>query len=118
MVPLILVIDDNDLIRRSLQDFFQNSINCNIICAINGKEALHMIQGGLRPNIIISDIEMPEMNGLELLTSIKPFNIPVIVMSGKNHFENQAIINGATAFLLKPLDFDVLLAMIKKYARP
>lgn len=121
MSQKILLVEDNFLVRKSMRDVIEILLTCEVFESENGKIALEMIQGGFRPNIIISDVEMPIMDGLEFLSEIKQkrgIDIPIIIMSGNGNFQNQAIKDGATAFLIKPLDMDALLAMIEKYARP
>lgn len=124
MSQRILLVEDDFFVRSSVKALLEDP-TCQVIEAENGEVALEMIQGGLNPNIIVSDVEMPKMTGFGLLAAIKSYNIPVIIMSGRSRdkntnfdFETYAINNGAAAFMYKPPDPEALFKMIEKYARP
>lgn len=85
-MPLFaLVVDDSMLIRHTVCRFLEER-GFTVEAANNGLEAMQAISS-LRPDIIITDIRMPEMNGSELITALKSQNqtssIPVIVVASK-----------------------------------
>lgn len=119
----ILIVEDqkNDLqiLLLTLKKYFKN-----IIVANNGLEALKIYKENKEIDIIISDIEMPKMNGIELLKSIRysDLYIPFIIVSGKIDSEvlMEAINQNVSSYILKPIDIKTLLEKIdilceKKY---
>lgn len=103
----ILLIDDSVSVRLTLKQFLLSQATIgNVITANNGKFALEKLKF-FHPDVIILDLEMPEMSGLHFLKKFKPQNrIPVIVFSqfsyrgGKLTLE--ALQDGAFDFVLKP----------------
>ncbi len=101
----ILVVEDEIQIRDLIKDVLANDFI--VLEASNGQEALEVIKGRL-PSLIISDIEMPKMNGLELLEELKANkftnHIPVIFLSVKGSLEDQisGIEKGVEYFISKP----------------
>jgi DNA-binding response OmpR family regulator len=78
----ILVVDDEQHVRELLKRILEEEYD--VILANNGKEALEKFKGK-KPDLIISDIRMPEIDGLQLLQNIREeSNIPVIVLTGVN----------------------------------
>lgn len=80
----ILVVEDDDALRMALRDLF--APRCGVVLlAREGREALMLIEAGLIPCMVITDLDMPGMGGAELITALaeRGFgNIPVITMSG------------------------------------
>ncbi len=115
--PRILIAEDDkdfaEYLYRSLQNKYQ------IILAINGKQAWSLIQK-YKPDLIISDIMMPEMNGNELCSRIKAkeelCHIPIIILSA--HAANEDIIegyeHGADRYISKPFAIELLNAQINQ----
>jgi two-component system response regulator YesN len=105
----VLVADDEKLIRAGIKKILAESIGIplNIIEAKNGKEALEFIISR-RPEILITDIRMPIMDGVELMREVSALEAKpsIIVLSGYDDFAyaQQAIKNGAIAYILKPLE--------------
>ncbi len=113
---IILLVEDNDDLRVYLKDSL--NIRYKVLSAKNGTQALEIAQEVV-PDVIITDILMPEMGGLELLSSIKDNmatrHIPVIVLTAltetSHHIES--ISRGADSYLIKPIDESVLIAHIE-----
>jgi len=114
----ILIVDDDpdviDIISLSLKD--RDFI---ITGAANGVEALEKLKICI-PNIIIADINMPKMNGFELIKNLKKepnyANIPIIVLTGTHiskDDESRGITLGATKYLTKPFTIDALVKDIE-----
>lgn len=116
MSQKILVVDDEQIIRESLS-FILKQEGFTVDEASNGKEALakHEIDPY---TLIITDIEMPEMKGVELLKQIRtrtPEAMVVIITAfGSVETAIQALREGAADYLLKPINFDDLLYRVKK----
>ena len=112
----ILIVEDNDDLRNYLVDMLKTSYN--IQACPNGKDALIIIRE-FNPDLVISDIMMPEMSGDELCSAIKGdlemSHIPVVLLTAlgdeKNMLEGLEI--GADAYITKPFSVGILKATIK-----
>ncbi len=117
--PKILVVDDNSSFRM-VQKQFMSYLGVDIVEAVNGKEALELIEN-MEFHLLITDIEMPEMDGLELLktikASIKTKSLPVIVITGKYGMEirEKVFQLGADDFLTKPLDNEDFIPRVRRF---
>lgn len=109
--PIIHVIDDDDAARDGLA-FLLTSSNFLVQDYPSGKAFLDRLPGAAK-GCVITDISMPEMSGIELLHGIRALGIdwPVIVITGHGDasLAVEALRAGATAFIEKPYDADVLL---------
>lgn len=112
----ICVVDDESAVRSGII-YKLNSLkkNVEVFDTGFGHSALHLIRS-IRPDIVITDILMPELDGLELLRQIK-VSLPatrVVLLSGYSEFEyaRQALEHGAMNYLLKPVDPTKLLELI------
>lgn len=115
----ILIAEDNDDLRQILT-FLIPSLGIHGHFAANGKEALEIIStvGANNFDAILSDIEMPVMNGFEFLIKLREqkFNPPFIFMTAAPTRENlnRAAELGITDILEKPFDGDALLLRLNK----
>jgi CheY-like chemotaxis protein len=100
-----------------------NKLNKDLIVATNGEEAMKVLKGPVRgdlPLLILLDINLPDISGIDLLTRIKGdkdlSNIPVVILTGSN--EDQDIQKsydlGASSYLVKPISSDALMLVIEK----
>lgn len=118
----ILIIDDEPWSRKVvLQLGAWNELNLEVVGeAEDGNHGLELIKG-LKPDIVITDMKMPGINGIELLKNVKELypDIKLIVMSGYDDFEylRQAIRSRAMEYLLKPIDPDELNAVLRQCIR-
>ena len=109
--PLLLIVEDNRELQDYLVTFF--SYDYRILTANNGKEGLEQAIKNI-PSIIISDLMMPEMNGIEmckkLKTNINTSHIPILILTAKAGLENEkeGLETGADEFILKPFNIEVL----------
>lgn len=110
---LILLVDDSIALLRKLA-FLLEIAGFSVLTAPNGEKALDILRLQT-PDLMISDVEMPEMNGYELLQSVRTSrqwrHIPVILTSDKYDLDDllHALDAGATDYLPKPFDiYDVL----------
>ena len=114
--PTILLVDDNHEILMILREYFVKDYN--IIMAIDGQEALDKCNRSL-PDIIISDVMMPRMNGIELCATLKKnlqtCFIPIILLTAKSQVEDQieGIEMGADAYIPKPFNPRLLKANVR-----
>lgn len=112
----ILVVDDEEPVRGMLSAFLEG-MGHSVATAANGLQGLTLLQTG-GYDLVVSDVTMPQMNGLQLLESIRKHyeGVLVILMSGgvKSHLESEALRKGAYAFVSKPLDLRMLRAIIDR----
>jgi two-component system response regulator AtoC len=102
--PVILVVDDDDSIRSYLSVLL-SSLDYDVSCAGSGEQALARL-GGRRPAVVLLDLLMPGMSGLEVLDRIKHLHpgVPVVVLSTVAEIKTvvDAIRRGASDYLTKP----------------
>ena len=112
----ILLVEDNEDFRFYLKDNLRN--NYKILEGANGKEGWHKALAN-HPHLIVSDVSMPEMDGIALLKKLKgdkrTSHIPVILLTAVTAEEQQVkgLECGATDYITKPFNFEVLSAKIK-----
>lgn len=112
----VLLVEDNDDFRFYLKDNLRNKYK--VIEATNGKEGWQKTLSA-HPHLIVSDISMPEMDGIELIKKIKSdkrtSHIPVILLTAMTGQEQQikGLETGANDYITKPFNFEVLNAKIK-----
>ncbi len=112
----VLVVDDHpdmtDFLKKSLKEFFKQ-----VITAADGVEALQLMKTHA-PDVIVSDVMMPRMNGYQLCMEIKKnvdvSHIPVILLTARHDEQSQkdGYKNGADAYLMKPFEVDTLIELI------
>lgn len=116
MAYKILVVDDEEIIRDSLYYILEKE-GYEVDKAENGKEAFEKIKS-THYDLVITDIEMPVMKGTELLEKIKTFDIQtaVIIITAFGSLDTAitAMRNGASDYILKPVEFDELLIKAKR----
>ena len=117
----VLVVEDNDEMRHFLErQLIAN--NYNVVCASNGVEALNML-GNHIINVIVSDVMMPEMDGLELCRRVKTdiaySHMPVILLTAKTNVKDkiEGLETGADAYIEKPFTMDYLFANIESLVK-
>jgi two-component system KDP operon response regulator KdpE len=114
----ILVVDDEQQITRVLKTAL-SSRGYSIRTAIDGDEALHIMQDWF-PDIVITDLRMPNMDGLQLCKKIRAKSqIPIIILSvkGEDHIKVEALDAGADDYVTKPFSMDELLARTRAALR-
>jgi signal transduction histidine kinase/ligand-binding sensor domain-containing protein/DNA-binding response OmpR family regulator len=115
-LPVLLLVEDNEDFRFYLKDNLKT--NYSIIEARNGREGLEKTQQYL-PDLIVSDVMMPEMNGIELCRKVKEektlSHIPVILLTARTSEEQrlEGFETGADDYITKPFNFEILQSRIK-----
>ena len=113
----ILIVEDNDSFLQFLQGCLKERYS--VIGASNGKEALSMLERH-SVKLVISDVMMPKMNGMELCRAIRNdmrfSHIPVILLTAKTADDNmiQGLKEGCNDYITKPFNLDILLLKIEK----
>jgi DNA-binding NtrC family response regulator len=118
----ILLIDDSEPILDSLSAYLGLFLrNCTILTAGNGRSAVEIIRS-VPIDVILTDLEMPYMNGFELVAYTKMHYpaIPVLVMTGRHspETEKRALSIGASRYIVKPFDVDVIKNLIAIQLEP
>jgi Response regulator containing CheY-like receiver, AAA-type ATPase, and DNA-binding domains len=112
----VLIVDDIPVNIILLKTMLART-NVKILTAVNGQEALDIVRD-LKPQVVLLDIQMPVMNGLEVLREIKsdPLlkDISVIMVSAYTSAEDieQSMSLGASGFIKKPVIMDILLSNV------
>ncbi|HNB52600.1 MAG TPA: response regulator [Anaerolineales bacterium] len=120
--PTILLVEDDDIIR-DLIILTLSKQNYHVVTANNGRDALARFQA-YQPNLVILDILLPWMNGIDVLRYWKDKNllggVPVLIISALSHREivQDAFDAGARDFLIKPFDKNVLLERLQRMLSP
>ncbi|MGE5479270.1 MAG: response regulator [Chloroflexota bacterium] len=115
----ILLVEDNELVRETLTDVLANLMGHEVTQAADGREAAALFLLDDYP-VIISDIRMPNMTGLDFLEIINKSpkfpNTQLIFCTGMHDVEiaEEAIRNGASGFLLKPINIADLKDLLQK----
>ncbi|MCK4604998.1 MAG: response regulator [Deltaproteobacteria bacterium] len=115
----VLIVDDEKVFLLSLSDGLKSySDEFNVLIAFNGKEAVKILNS-TKIDLVVTDLKMPEMDGFQLLAYLTRHfpNIPTIVMTafGTPDMEEKLLNVGATQYMEKPLDFDVLADNIRQH---
>jgi len=113
----ILAVDDTIFFQTILKKVLQNT-RYKLTCATSGREALKILERHT-PNIFLLDIEMPGMDGYELAEKIreKGYKEPIVFLTGnaKKEYLAKAVKAGATDFIIKPINKEILISKIRKY---
>ena len=109
----VLVVDDDSLVRDLLCEILTEE-GYSASGVSNGIEALEKLEAG-RFDLVISDVEMPEMTGIELAREMRSISsVPLILMSGNATYDKKEILALADYFLLKPFEFNDLLSIVER----
>lgn len=118
----ILIADDENIILEPINDYFVSK-GLSTVCAKNGKEALELAENS-DFDLIILDIMMPVMDGLEACSAIRKFtDVPILFLSALGEEQNllDGYKNGCDDYIVKPFPLSVLyekvLSMIKRYKK-
>jgi len=113
--PSILVVDDELLIRDLLYDFF-SSQGWEISVAENGEKALEIVRSR-KIDLVLSDIKMPEMDGLTLASMLSQSHpdIPVVLMTGYPSVDTavSALRNKVADYIIKPFNINQLFKLVE-----
>ena len=118
----LLLADDHQLVRKGFRALLEELDFVEIVGeAANGKEAIHLLRSGIKPDVALLDYEMPVMNGLEATEQIKRdfFGVKVIVLTMLQSKEliQEALEKGVHGFLFKNASMDELEVAIRRVAR-
>lgn len=115
----IMIVDDSATMLMSLRSSLEMS-GFRVEAATDGVQAMERLKGGYKPDLIITDINMPNMGGLELIAKVRTLPgmrfLPVLALTTESQQEkrDEAKRNGATGWLVKPISAADLLSVIKQ----
>lgn len=115
----LLIVDDDMAIREAMKEYFTLA-DFNASTAADAYETLDFLKNNPGIDVVITDIMMPGMNGLELTDRIKSaYDTDVIVITGytENYSYEEAIKKGASDIVFKPVRFEELLLRVKRVLR-
>lgn len=116
----VLIVDDSQLIHQMYKLVFWKYKGCTLKSAMNGLEALDILSRENGFDLILLDINMPVMNGIQFMEKLKQEgiyrHIPIVVVSteGKEEDTKRALKLGAWGYLVKPFKSEVLYDLIDK----
>ena len=119
--PVVMVVDDSLSMRRTLELQLTRA-GYQVITAKDGQEALELLAGS-QPNLLLLDIEMPRLDGYELLARLRrqgPFkHLPVAMLTSRaaDIHRRHALELGADAYLVKPCPHDLLLGTVAELVK-
>ena len=121
MAKTVLVVDDNVHMRGLITHMVKRNFSVNVIQAKDGKEALGIIFVR-KPNLVLLDIEMPVMNGLQVLKAVRDHpvdevkNIPIIMLTGSREKSDveTALEFKVNGYIVKPINEISAVEQIKK----
>ena len=119
MRPIVMIVDDDDFQRRMLGRML-SSAELEVVQAGSGMEALAILRR-LRPDLILMDVRIPDIDGIELTRRLKSGSehrdVPIVMITGQS--ERKVIVDsreaGADDFVVKPVERDVLLKKVLRY---
>ena len=121
MEPKLLIVDDEERLRTSLQDYFERE-GFRVSSAADGREALSVIDEA-EPNLVILDVQLPVLDGLEVCRAIRQkagHSVGIIMISGIKREMLDRVVGlevGADVYLTKPFETRELLAQVRALGR-
>jgi len=113
----VLVVDDSTVMLMSVKETLSIA-GFTVETASNGEEALNKIKEGLKPDLIITDINMPKMDGISFIKNVRPLLkfTPILVLTTESETpkRDEAKKSGATGWIVKPVAGPDLLKVIKQ----
>ncbi|MFN7723583.1 MAG: response regulator [Rubrivivax sp.] len=118
VAPHVLVVDDSRTMRGSVVMTLELA-GYRVTSASDGREALDHLQRGLRPDLLLTDIVMPGMGGIELIREARKRlpSTPIVTLTtqGQRYLRDEGKTAGATAWLTKPTGGRELLDMVRQF---
>lgn len=119
MSGLIMVVDDSALVRTQLKRAL-DAAGFTVINAIDGEDAWKQLEAGAEPKLMICDVNMPRMNGLELLERMAEsgrlarISVLMLTTQGQPELIHKARAIGAKAWIIKPFKPDLIVAAAQR----
>lgn len=120
MTKLVLTVDDS----RTMRDMLNIALSSAGFTVVQAEDGVHAIEvlGSCKPDVIVTDINMPRMDGFELITEVRGdrthLGVPILVLSTESDPEKKqrARVAGATGWIVKPFDPAKLVDAVRRVA--
>ena len=115
----ILIIDDDLTLLKTAEEILSEQYNVSV--AKSGMQALNLLKRNIIPDLILLDIDMPQIDGYETLEEIRKINgcdlIPIIFLTGFSEmdYEIKGLKAGAVDYIIKPFVKEILLARVERH---
>ncbi len=114
----VLLAEDHNIVRNGIKMLLASDKEINVAGeATNGREALDFISANDNINVILADINMPELDGISLIKEVKLINpdirVVILSMHDNEKYVSQAFIEGASGYLLKSVSADEMIFSLK-----
>ncbi|WP_114938612.1 response regulator transcription factor [Mucilaginibacter endophyticus] len=114
----IILAEDHNIVRDGIRNLLEREKDLSIVGeALNGQEVIDLLQGGTAADIILADINMPVLNGVEMAQKVRDLNFPlkIVILSMLDHerYVLQAFRAGVSGYLLKNISADELIFAIR-----
>ncbi|SPP65127.1 response regulator [Nitrospira lenta] len=119
MGKIVLVVDDSSTMRQMVA-YTLTSAGYEVVEAGNGKEAVGKLNGGAKPALVVTDLNMPEMDGITLITEIRKMAAfkftPILMLTTESADDKKKAgqAAGATGWIVKPFNPEQMLKVIQK----
>lgn len=122
MMWRIMIVDDQAIVRQGLTMMLEQDDHIQVVCeAENGKEAIRLLEEGTIVDLVLMDVRMPEMNGIEATRIMKEkwADIKIIILTTFNdeQYALETLKDGANGFLLKTAEADELIKAVHSTMR-
>src|SRR5262245_7029607 len=116
----VLIVEDDNAMAQMCAKLIRRRGH-SVLIAGSAQDALAILREGKDIDVVLSDIQMPQMSGLQLLDRLRALDatVPIILMTGYAQLLNpsQALANGAADYLLKPFDPEILLGTLERASK-
>lgn len=122
----VMVVDDSRTVRMSMEYLLKNN-GYEVLCAEDGMDGLkkldNWVKSGKKPDLIITDVNMPNMGGLEFVTKLKQSMttrfIPVLVLTTESQeaMKMEGKKAGAAGWIVKPYQPEQLIGVVKRFVK-
>jgi CheY-like chemotaxis protein len=117
---LILIVEDDEDIRAMMKELFEGE-GYRVVTAVDGRDALDVIERIGKPSVILLDLMMPRMSGGDFLETARRrrpdlARVPVVVITG--YAQMMFSVSPVERMLTKPVDLNALLDIVRQYCRP
>ncbi|MCH8550387.1 MAG: response regulator [Natronospirillum sp.] len=115
----VMIVDDSPTILMSVSGVLERH-NLEPLTANNAEEGIKLLESGMKPDLIISDLNMPGMNGIEFVKKVRTMTgmrfTPILMLTTESQQarRDEARQAGATGWLVKPVQGDQLMQVIRK----
>lgn len=115
----VLVVDDESEVRLLLADLIEGEGH-SVTAATDGRAALELIESGLRPHLVITDLHMPHLSGVQLAAAIRGRyreDRPAVALMSADH-RWLGDVEGVVAKLPKPFPIEEVASLVEEYCQP